>query len=330
VLKEDIFFSIGEIKLSPSKVFFSAVALTATFAVFLFAGKITYNTFKPIPQDQKSIAESKLPKAALLWSRGKMIMISMLEPWNPAPATEGENPRWSPDGSSVVFTRGNDVWIMDRDFHNQRLLFQDVVTEGGAGAFWTRDGNGLTAINRKNPRQVVLYSMLTRETTVVHDEGTPPFHNYRLSQNAELRIGNRYLLTFTVDEGHHSVIIDLKEKTYIANSSMMAGDCNPSWAPDGKFFVTTRRAWERPIYITDFSEAGGTGTVGQSRYLIGLGRSHWPVVSNDSRYVLYSDHTNIYIWQVDRQVEDKRHGVPLIRNPSGDVSPSIHIFHEAK
>jgi hypothetical protein len=203
-----------------------------------------------------------------------------------------------------------------------------VVTVGEVGAFWTRDGKGLTAINLKNPHQVLLYSMLTQKIAVVHDEGKPPFHNYRLSQNAELRIDNRYLLTFTEDEGHRSVIIDLKEKKYIANASMQAGDCNPSWAPNGKFFVTTRRAWERPIYITDFSEVGGTGTVGQSRYLIGLGRSHWPVVSNDSRYVVYSDHTNIYMWPVDRQVEDKRHGVQLIRNPARDISPSIHIFQE--
>jgi hypothetical protein len=163
---------------------------------------------------------------------------------------------------------------------------------------------------------------------VIHDEGKPPFQNYRLSQAAELRIGKRYLLTFTEDQGHRSVIIDLKKKKYILNDGMKAGDCNPAWAPNGTFLVTTRRAWVRPIYITPFSEIHGQGVVGKSRYLIGEGRSHWPSISNDSKYVVYSDHTHIYLWRIGSPVEGRRHGVQLTRSPASDISPNIYIFRE--
>ncbi len=271
-------------------------------------------------------AEWKLPKAALLWTRKNMIMFSMLTPWHPVQVTEGESPRWSPDGSRIVFIRGYDVWMMDRDFNKRRLLFKDVVTDGGA--FWTSDGEALTAINGKNPHQVLMYTLRSQKISVLHDESKPPFHNYRLLESAELRLGNRYLLTFTGDDGHHSVIVDLKEKKYIMNDGMKAGDCNPVWAPNGKFLVTTRREWVRPVYMATFAEVRGQGTVGESRYLIGAGQSHWPSISNDSNYIVYSDHTNIFIWHIGTPVDGRRHGVQLTKSPESDISPNIHVFQE--
>lgn len=265
-------------------------------------------------------------QGALLWTRNKTIMYSKIDQWNPLPVTQGENPRWSPDGQSIVFTRNNDVWIMDVDFNNQRLLFKGVVTEGGAGAFWTRDGKGLTAILQSDSRRVILYSFQSRNTVVIHDETQSPFHGYHLSQSAELRKGNRYLLTFTEDEGHRAFIVDLKEKKYIFNEGMASGDCNPTWAPDGTFLVVTRRAWVRPIFRADFVEDGESGRVEASRYLIGAGKSHWPSISNDSSYVVYSDHTNIHIAPVEQTVNAHGHGIQLSASRESDISPNLHIF----
>lgn len=304
------------------------VVLLIFFSVFQFSKTTVFQNHKKTLSDEEILSERNLIKAKLLWARDGMIMYSGLKQWNPVKVTDGENPRWSPDGASIIFTRNNNVWIMNRDFGKQRLLFKGVVTENGAGAFWTRDGKKITAIKLKNLYQVLLYDLSTGKISVIHDEAKPPFRKYRLSQTAELRIGNRYLLAFTEDEGHRSFIIDLQEKKYIANDSMKAGDCGPRWAPNGKFLVTTRREWDRPVYRTDFFDTGKIGTLGKSRYLIGKGRSHWPSISNDSRYVLYSDHSNIQMWQVDRPVESKRHGVQLTKNDARDISPDLYIFQE--
>jgi len=307
----------------------TAGILSVLAAIFLFSGKDTTDSPEKDATAREYASGWKLPEsAALLWSRRGMIMYSELTPWNPVQVTEGENPRWSPDGTSIIFTRKNNVWMMGRNFSNQRQLFAGVVAEHGAGAFWTRDGKGITAINRKNPRQVLLYDLASGKISVLHDEEQPPFHKFRLSQGAELRAGNRYLLTFTEDMGHRAFIIDLQEKKYIANDAMKSGDCEPEWAPNGEFLVTTRRAWTRPVLRTDFSDAGGQGTVGESRYLIGKGRSHWPSVSNDSRFVLYSDHTNIYIWPIERPFEGTGHGVQLTRDGAEDIGPNLYIFQE--
>ncbi len=303
-----------------------SAVLLLTGIVMLITEVATNRVAPPASGEQPIPVEWGLSSAELLWVRNRVIMDSKLEDWHPVEVTNGENPRWSPDGSRIVFTRGHNVWIMNHDFSARRPLFNNVVTEYGAGAFWTPDGRGITAINRGNTRQVLLYDLKTGQTRVIHDEDESPFRHYRLSQSAQLRSGGRYLLTFTEDSGHRSIIIDLREKRYIANDSMKAGDCAPAWAPNGTFLVTTRRARVRPVYITRFDAA--SGTVGRSRYLIGAGRSHWPSISNDSKYVLYSDHTDIYIWRVGLPVAGPRHGIRLTYSLKKDISPNLYVYQE--
>ena len=301
-------------------------ALLIAGVAMLITEVTTNRVAQPASRDQLIPAEWGLSAAELLWVRNRVIMYSKLDQWNPIAVAPGENPRWSPNGLRIVFTRGHDVWMMNHDFSEIRLIFNSVVTELGAGAFWTSDGRGITAINRNNSRQVLFYDLQTGRTGVLHDEDNPPFRHYRLSQSAQLRTGGRYLLTFTEDAGHRSMIIDLQGKKYILNDSMKAGDCAPAWAPNGTFLLTTRRDWQRPVYRTDFDAA--SGTVSDSQYLIGSGRSHWPSISNDSQYVVYSDHTNIYIWRVGLPVSGMRHGIQLTSTSGKNISPNLYVFQE--
>ena len=294
--------------------------------VFVLISEIPGNRVVQPASSSLIPAEWGLSAAELVWVRNRMIMYSKLGEWNPIVVTPGENPRWSPNGSKIVFTRGHDVWMMNHDFSEIRQIISNVVTELGAGAFWTSDGRGLTVINRNNPRQVLFYDLQTGRTGALHDEDSPPFRHYRFSQSAQLRTGGRYLLTFTEDVGHRSMIIDLQGKKYIANDFMKDGDCEPAWAPNGTFLVTTRRARQRPVYRTDFDAA--SGMVSDSQYLIGAGRSHWPSISNDSQYVVYSDHTNIYIWRVGLPVSGMRHGIQLTSTSGKNISPNLYVSQE--
>ena len=270
----------------------------------------------------------KLPHAVLLWSRQGWITATALSRWKPSRITRGENPRWSPDGRQFVFTRAHDVYLMNSRLEKPRRILASVVTEYGTGAYWCPDGRAVVAISRKNPRQVLLLELNNGKIRIIHDEGQPPFKGYRLSQGADLRFGRRYLLTFTADAGHRSMIIDLAARSYITNELMRRGDCGPSWSPDGRFIVMTRRnrlSPTRPIYMARFDPQ--KRSLSPSRYLIGRGRCHRPRVASDSRWVLYVLSGNIYCWPADQAVEKPRNGIQLTFDGKS-TDPALYVFRD--
>ena len=287
-----------------------------------------YSTSSIQAFSSKDYLTAKIPKAVLLWSEDGIVTGSNLNKWRPISITSGENPRWSPDGSRFVFTHNNDAWLMSNDLNNKERILKNVVTETGTGAYWTNDGKRVIAIKRNNPQQVIIKNLATGKITLFHDDGKPPFKGYRFSQSAEIRFGGRYLLTFTRDDGHRSIIIDLNKKLYIDNKFMREGDCGPAWSPDGSFIVMTRRnrrSMNRPIYIARFNPK--TTKLTPSEYFIGRGRCGNPSISNDSKYVLYVSSGNIFIWHIDGQTEGEQHGIQLTHAKKSDT-PNLFIFKE--
>lgn len=302
-----------------------AVALVAAAALAWYAlqPRILTSTEAKTPRQRLAAA---IPTAVLLWARDGRITISRLKRWKPRSVTEGQNPRWSPDGSRFVFTREGDVWLMKNDLSGAERVLHNVVTQYGTGAYWTTDGRRIVAISRQDPRRVMELNLATRQTRVIHDESRPPYKGFRLGQCAELRFGGRYLLVFTADAGHRSMIVDLEKRRYIANDLMLKGDCEPAWSPDGRFIVMTRRVrgnLNRPLYITYFDPE--EGVLSKSSYFIGLGRCHRAAVSNDSRYVLYESSGQIFCWPADRRVEKARNGIQLTADGENS-DPSLYIF----
>ena len=262
----------------------------------------------------------------MLWESNGIVKASALKRWKPVTLTQGENPRWSPGGQQFVFTMNNDVWLMRIDLAPPVKIIENVVTEYGTGAYWSETGDGIVAIKRQNPQQVIKLKLASGKLSLIHDEGQSPYRGYPLSQGADLRFQGRYLLTFTVGEGHRSMIVDLTGKKYIANKLMLAGDCGPAWSPNGRFIIATRRGrymTARPLYKSDFD--GATGRLSPSEYFIGLGRCGNAAVSNDSAYVVYASAGNIYCWNVKQTVEEPRHGVQLTFDGHNDV-PSLFIY----
>ena len=287
--------------------------------------------------DQKPVSSSetlsprarlvkKIPTAVLLWSEDGTVTGSSLKHWKPKAIVKGDNPRWSPDGSQFVFTKNNNVWLMQNDLTDPVKIIRNVVTESGTGAYWTEGGDGIIAFRNKNPRQVVQLELASGKIDVIHDEGRPPFKGYRLTQCAEVRHKGRYLLTFTRDEGHRSMIIDLKDKRYITNELMRKGDCAPAWSPDEKFIVMTRRvriSMDRPLFIARFDSR--TGELTASGYFIGKKRCYDASISNDSKYVLYVSAGKIFVWSVANDVTDRQDGIQLTHTGKSE-GPNMHIF----
>lgn len=269
---------------------------------------------------------ARIPTAVLLWNHNGTVRASKIKKWNPVNLIQGENPRWSPRGRRFVFTRNNDVWLMRIDLKPPVKILENVVTKHGTGAYWNETGESIIAIRRENPRQVIKLDLESGDIHLIHDEGRPPFRNYPLSQGAHLRYQERYLLTFTLGDGHRTMIIDLVDKKYITNKLMRAGDCGPAWSPNGQFLVMTRRGSfieGRPLYWAEFDRS--TEQVSPSSYLIGLGRCGNAAISNDSAYVAYASAENIFCWEVNRAVKEKRHGIQLTFDGHND-EPSLFIY----
>jgi len=302
-----------------------AGVVLVSLGIFFFVQYL--NSFSSIQAfTSKDILTRQVPAAVLLWSEKGIVTGSNLKNWRPVPITKGENPRWSPDGTQFVFTRDNDVWLMADGLKNERRVLKNIVTETGTGAYWTTSGKGILAITNNNSQQVIFKNLATGKVRLIHDDGKPPFKGFRFAQCAETRLGGRYLLTFTRDAGHQSMIIDLKQKQYIANKLMREGDCGPAWSPDGSFIVMTRRnrrSMNRPLFITLFNAK--TGQLSPSEYFIGRGRCGNASISNDSNFVLYVSSGNIFIWSVKGRTTEERHGVQLTSTGKSD-SPNLYIF----
>jgi len=304
-----------------------AVGFTLSIVIFTYfaiAKNWEKNEVESLSKKEQLFAES--PFGALIWSQNGTIFGGGFNKWAPFPITKGENPRWSPDGTRILFTRGNDAWIIDKEVSNKMILIKDVVTEYGTGAYWANGGKSVVAINRKDSRKVLLLDLESRKIGLIHDESAPPYHGYHFSQAAELRIDNRFFLTFTTDAGHKSMIIDLVKKKYITNNKMLQGDCGPAWTPDNQYIVMTRRnrkSLNRPIFIAKFDESARR--ISASEYLIGKGWCGDVSISNDSKYVLYSASGDIFIWKIDDRVKKPQHGVKIVDNNKSS-GPNLYIF----
>ena len=287
-----------------------------------------YSTSSIQAFSSKDHLTAKIPKAVLLWSEDGTVTGSNLSKWQPISITKGENPRWSPEGARFVFTLNNDAWLMSSDLKKKERILKNVVTESGTGAYWTKDGKRVIAIKNDNPRKVIIKNLASGKITLFHDDGKPPFKGYRFTQGAEIRYGGRYFLTFTRDDGHRSIIIDLKEKQYIDNKFMREGDCGPAWSLDESFIVMTRRnrrSMNRPIYVTRFNPK--TRKLTPSEYLIGRGRCSNASISNDSNYVLYESSGNIFLWHINGHTDGDQHGIQLTHTKKSD-HPNLYIFNK--
>ncbi|MCZ6915532.1 MAG: prolyl oligopeptidase family serine peptidase [Gemmatimonadetes bacterium] len=68
-----------------------------------------------------------------------------------APASDGErSPVWSPDGRSLAFSRGGDIWIRTLDGGSPRRLIEDAYAGGNRSPVWSPDGGRIAFLTSKS------------------------------------------------------------------------------------------------------------------------------------------------------------------------------------
>jgi Tol biopolymer transport system component len=88
---------------------------------------------------------------------------------------------WSPDGSTLAYTDGennpNELWLVDADGANQRLLVADIGEAGhGIGPVWSPNGDRIAyqrhCCGHAETDEVVLVSVADRNQTVIEPPET--------------------------------------------------------------------------------------------------------------------------------------------------------------
>jgi hypothetical protein len=299
----------------------------------------------PSPQEKadRDALGQRLPTARLLWVNDGKVFFSTIKDWAPQQVTGGGQneyrPRWSPDGTKVVFERqGSGVYVMNADFSGKQLVLPDCHT-----ADWADAGAAVTAIEQDGGAaagegfKVVKYTLSGGQTSTIHDSRWAGFNGLSIAQAAELHPAGRYVITFTRGPGgsdHRTYIVDMQDKKYISNSQMDRGDCSPGWSPDGKYCTLTARTSSRPVLKADFNAS--TGAVSSATHFAGMDTSyqyyiHGHRVSNDGVWLVagvlwkagsLSGNREIYCWEIGQPDSS---AVRLTFDSGIDQSPSLHV-----
>jgi Tol biopolymer transport system component len=163
-------------------------------------------------------------------------------------------PDYSPDGSKVVFSRNNDIYIMNADGSNQTPL---VTAAGGDfQAVWSPDGSKIAfTSNRDGNDEIYVIDVdgtnETRITSHVAKDSAPAWSpdSSKIAFTSD-RDGDKEIWVMDADGSN---LVQLTDNTAIT-------DGGASWSPDGSkiVFQSTRDGGDYEIYVMNADGSGQT------------------------------------------------------------------------
>jgi len=90
------------------------------------------------------------------------------------------SPTISPDGKTIAWSNGLDIWLMDINGNNQRLLSQTDLKEGSSPPSFSPDGTLLAYAGVRNSRSVLIVRTLSNGNEQIIDPTLPVSQLYTL------------------------------------------------------------------------------------------------------------------------------------------------------
>ncbi len=204
--------------------------------------------------------------------------------------TENANhPAWSPDGTKIVYTAGQDIWIMDSDGSGHRKLYGGLAWIGDPE--FGQDGTNIYFARTSRTSQTARYISVH----VMDTDGS-----------------NEKKLTFTADSRSPSISTDGKRLAYISRASgnydiwtmdtdgndrirvtdSNFDDSSPSWHPEGNTLIYSSGG--------DIFSIGANG-LGLLKLTDDTHNNIDPAISPDGRMIAYSSDLggDYNIWLMD-------------------------------
>lgn len=278
-------------------------------------------------------------RAALVWSTNRFgnheIVLLRLPEFSLQRLTSHPHPdtcpRFSPDGRSVVFARGQKQQVSQRDNRAWDLFIVEV--DSGREALLTRNGNapgwspdGKKVFFQKNADQVVELDRSTGRRKLLFSRGSGPVPDGVILGTPSVDTqGVRAAVTLRGRERMTAVI----EQNRLVR---LGGGCQAAWGPGDKY-----------LYLV-----GDGGRLGNTIYRIDRAGGEWkewldlaepfsheyfPRVSNDGNYLVLGGSTGghehdiadyeIFLWEIGSPPED---AVRVSFNTANDCWPDLYVY----
>lgn len=312
----------------------------------------------PTKDEQKAFDALKgTVNGKIVWSTSRAntkhdIWIMNADGTDPKPLTKSPNnvdwfPRFSPDGSTVIFTRSKmgfvaendaemydkwDIWIIKADGTDEKKVADNAVW-----GTWRPTGDSIVFARGS---KVFVKSLATNEEKEIFD-GEKSYKKSTFAQQPELSPNGKFLAMTLRGTTRNTVIWNLEKN----EGTMLGGGCEVTWFPDNKKVLRMNEGQgngSTEVLIFDIDEngkpaavPGGLSIDNKFRFMDLPGRrshEYFPQVSPDGVWLVWGatqyghEHDiadyELYIWKIGT---DKKTATRLTFHSGNDRWPDIFI-----
>ena len=154
---------------------------------------------------------------------------------NPYKLTEGSLPAWHPDGQTIGFLDGGDLWLINLDGSNRQNLTNSEIKFHSSAPAWSPDGTKIAY----SARDAVSYDIFVMDADGRNSENLTREHRHNWEPSWS-PYGNRIIFVTWVglnppfgDETNLFVIDANGDNRRNLTMNPRGKNANPSWSPDG-------------------------------------------------------------------------------------------------